>query len=123
MHRVTLTGVLPPGVTGKDVIVARAGQHRHPGAAHPAYGRRLRIKNALIGVEVPRLVQRLRETFAAKDGEDKLATRHTGWKLVWDVRRSRVEVTEGEGGATWSQKVGELPPNVQEIIARGGREK
>ena len=41
----------------------------------------------------------------------------------WDVRRSRVDVVEGEGGKKWSQKVGELPPNVQEIIARGGLEK
>ncbi|KAL2162999.1 hypothetical protein VTH06DRAFT_6835 [Thermothelomyces fergusii] len=80
------------------------------------------INNALMGVEVPRLVQRLRETFKNKDGE-KVLTRRTGWKLVWDVRRSKVIVTEGEGGETWSQKVGELPPNVQEIIARGGLEK
>lgn len=113
------------------------------------------INNALMGVEVPRLVQRLRETFSstannntteastqvkepqlnresldspppakqvAPKGE-KVLTRRTGWKFVWDVRRSRVEVTEGEGGETWSQKVGELPPNVQEIIARGGLEK
>ncbi|KAK4235433.1 mitochondrial Homoaconitase [Achaetomium macrosporum] len=80
------------------------------------------INNALMGVEVPRLVQRLRETFGGKDGE-KALTRRTGWKLVWDVRRSKVTVTEGEGGKTWSQKVGELPPNVQEIIARGGLEK
>lgn len=79
------------------------------------------INNALMGVEVPRLVQRLRETFK---GEDKKAgTRRTGWKFLWDVRRSKVTVTEGEGGETWSQKVGELPPNVQEIIARGGLEK
>lgn len=78
------------------------------------------INNALMGVEVPRLVQRLRETF--KDG-DKALTRRTGWKFVWDVRCSKVTVTEGEGGKTWSQKVGELPPNVQEIIARGGLEK
>lgn len=109
------------------------------------------INNALMGVEVPRLVQRLRETFssAAPEGKsqvsepsnnresldspppaaqaaptnEKVLTRRTGWKFVWDVRRSKVEVTEGEGGATWSQKVGELPPNVQEIIARGGLEK
>lgn len=79
------------------------------------------INNALMGVEVPRLVQRLRETFSA--GDDKAATRRTGWKFVWDVRRSKVTVTEGQGGETWSQKVGELPPNVQEIIARGGLEK
>ena len=76
------------------------------------------VNNALLGVEVPRLVQRLRETFG-----DKTLTRRTGWKLVWDVRRSKVVVTEGEGGETWSQKVGEMPPNVQEIIARGGLEK
>jgi homoaconitate hydratase len=104
-----------------------------------------------MGVEVPRLVQRLREHFSsnnikertdvkesaenkesldspppaqqASPVEEKVLTRRTGWKFVWDVRRSKVSVTEGEGGNTWSQKVGELPPNVQEIIARGGLEK
>ncbi|KAK0667015.1 hypothetical protein QBC41DRAFT_357653 [Cercophora samala] len=81
------------------------------------------INNALMGVEVPRLVQRLRETFKADGEGNKVLTRRTGWKLVWDVRRSKVIVTEGEGGQQWSQKVGELPPNVQEIIARGGLEK
>jgi homoaconitate hydratase len=109
------------------------------------------INNALMGVEVPRLVQRLREKFSGqkveentavkepsqnKDSldspppaqqaspvEEKVLTRRTGWKFVWDVRRSKVFVTEGEGGETWSQKVGELPPNVQEIIARGGLKK
>ncbi|KAL8403733.1 hypothetical protein RB594_008838 [Gaeumannomyces avenae] len=78
------------------------------------------INNALMGVEVPRLVQRLREKFG---GADKALTRRTGWTFLWDVRRSKVTVTEGPGGETWSQKVGELPPNVQEIIARGGLEK
>ena len=78
------------------------------------------INNALMGVEVPRLVQRLRETFGGADG---VLTRRTGWTFLWDVRRSKVTVTEGPGGETWSQKVGELPPNVQEIIARGGLEK
>ncbi|KAH8908385.1 homoaconitase [Coniochaeta sp. PMI_546] len=77
------------------------------------------INNALMTLETPKLVERLRKTF----GKDKKLTRRTGWKLVWDVRRSKVTVTEGEGGETWSQKVGELPPNVQEIIARGGLEK
>jgi homoaconitate hydratase len=109
------------------------------------------INNALMGVEVPRLVQRLREHFSstnvneetdvkepaqnkesldspprarqASPAAEKVLTRRTGWKFVWDVRRSKVFVTEGEGGQTWSQKVGELPPNVQEIIARGGLEK
>ncbi|CAG8971971.1 hypothetical protein HYALB_00003309 [Hymenoscyphus albidus] len=109
------------------------------------------INNALMGVEVPKLVQRLRETFSsttvtaktdvkepslnsesldspptasqASPVEEKVLTQRTGWKFVWDLKRSKVIVTEGEGGATWSQKVGELPPNVQEIIARGGLEK
>lgn len=120
------------------------------------------INNALMGVEVPRLVHRLRETFSepkaqesrqgitelsrnsdplnspsssqdAQQGptelsssgvskHEKLLTRRTGWKLVWDVRRSKIEIQEGEGGPIWSQKIGEIPPNVQEIIARGGLE-
>lgn len=81
------------------------------------------INNALLTLEVPRLVQRLRERFSkGSDGADKQLTRRTGWKFVWDVRRSKVIVTE-DSGETWSQKVGELPPNVQEIISRGGLEK
>ncbi|KAK3498925.1 putative homoaconitase precursor [Neurospora hispaniola] len=78
------------------------------------------INNALMGVEVPKLVQRLREEFGG--GEKTVATRRTGWKLTWDVRRSKVVVEEASG-KKWEQKVGELPPNVQEIIARGGLEK
>lgn len=111
------------------------------------------INNALMTVEVPKLVHRLRETFsttlaqrpkqnvqeepsANKDSLDspppastvapvgeKVLTRRTGWKLIWDVRRSKVVVQEGPNGPTWSQKVGDLPPNVQEIIACGGLEK
>jgi homoaconitate hydratase len=81
------------------------------------------INNALMTVEVPRLVQRLRERFSkGSDGADAQLTRRTGWRFLWDVRRSKVVVTE-DSGETWSQKVGELPPNVQEIIARGGLEK
>ena len=63
-----------------------------------------------MGVEVPRLVERLREAF--KNDDKKLLTRRTGWKLLWDVRRSKVVITESDG-TTWEQKVGELPPNVQ----------
>lgn len=86
------------------------------------------INNALMGVEVPRLVERLRATFgggagSGGEGKQQQLTRRTGWRFVWDVRRSNVTVTEGDAGETWSQKVGELPPNVQEIIARGGLEK
>lgn len=110
------------------------------------------INNALMGLEVPRLVQRLRETFSAKKGEtgteiteptgnkesqqsldspppaptkaaENQLTRRTGWTLVWDVKKSQIQVTEGPGGKQWTEKVGELPPNVQEIIAKGGLEK
>ncbi|EKG21054.1 Aconitase A/isopropylmalate dehydratase small subunit swivel [Macrophomina phaseolina MS6] len=79
------------------------------------------INNALMGVEVPRLVERLRNTFSSQGGEKSL-TQRTGWTFEWDVRRSKVTIQEGPGGEKWSQKVGELPPNVQEIIALGGLE-
>lgn len=95
------------------------------------------INNALMIVEVPRLIQRLRETFAAStetqaktdvtepeankqsldtpkpaeqalpEGE-KVLTRRTGWTLTLDLRRSKVTVKEGENGEEWSQKVGEV---------------
>ncbi|RYP71232.1 hypothetical protein DL771_004924 [Monosporascus sp. 5C6A] len=78
------------------------------------------INNGLMNVEAPRLVQRLRETY--KDDAAKPLTRRTGWKLLWDVHRSKVVITEKDG-SSWEQKVGEVPPSVQEIIARGGLEK
>ncbi|KAF7194318.1 Homoaconitase, mitochondrial [Pseudocercospora fuligena] len=112
------------------------------------------INNALMGVEVPKLVERLRATFnndtsaaigqagkapitePSKNAEsldspppapvsktEKKLTIRTGWTFTWDVRRSQVVIQEGEGGETWTQKVGELPPNVQDIIAKGGLEK
>jgi homoaconitate hydratase len=108
------------------------------------------INNALMGLEVPKLVNRLRETFSTNappaDGaeidepkenhqsldspppapthlQEKTLTRRTGWKVLWDVKKSHIEVQEGEGGRKWVEKVGELPPNVQEIIAKGGLEK
>ncbi|KAJ9157449.1 hypothetical protein NKR23_g756 [Pleurostoma richardsiae] len=82
------------------------------------------INNALVGLEVPRLVERLRAHFSSlpTGTEKRILTRRTGWFLTWDVRRSLVEVTEGPGGETWTEQVGELPANVQEIIAVGGLE-
>ncbi|KAI9767027.1 MAG: mitochondrial Homoaconitase [Geoglossum simile] len=81
------------------------------------------INNALMLLEVPRLVTRLREIFGAPDdSKEQVLTRRTGWNLEWDVQRSKVNVTEADG-TTWSESVGELPPNVQEIIAAGGLEK
>ena len=110
------------------------------------------INNALMGLEVPKLVQRLRATFSSqslpnasqeitepsgnKERQqsldsvpsgptqvyEKVLSRRTGWQLVWDVKRSQIEITEADG-KRWTEKVGELPPNVQEIIAKGGLEK
>lgn len=109
------------------------------------------INNALMGVEVPKLILRLRDTFSnrqsanlkktiqepalnkesldspppaptAKPEGERQLTRRTGWRLIWDVGRSEVIVREGPKGSQWSQKVGDLPPNVQEIIAVGGLE-
>lgn len=112
------------------------------------------INNALMGLEVPKLIHRLRETFseaahsqeadshvtepvgnkeeqqsldspppAVPTPREKQLSRRTGWTLVWDVKKSQIEVREGPNGKTWTEKVGELPPNVQEIIAKGGLEK
>lgn len=66
---------------------------------------------------MPKLVERLREAY--KNDAEKPLTRRTGWKLLWDVRRSQVIITE-QDSTSWVQKVGEMPPNVQEIIAKGG---
>ena len=79
------------------------------------------INNALPLLEVPKLIEKLRQqSFEGKD--EKTLTLRTGWHLEWDVRRSKVTITEASG-EKWSQKVGELPPNVQAIVARGGLEK
>ncbi|KAI5866748.1 mitochondrial Homoaconitase [Durotheca rogersii] len=74
------------------------------------------INNALMSIEMPDLVRHLRETF--KDDPAKPLTRRTGWKLLWDVRRSKVIVTKKDG-SIWERKVGEVPPNVQEIAKAG----
>jgi homoaconitate hydratase len=111
------------------------------------------INNALMGVEVPKLIERLRASFSndnpaaaaskapitePSDNAQSLdspppapqttpkksaLTVRTGWTFTWDVRRSQVIIKEGESGEEWKQSVGELPPNVQDIIAQGGLEK
>ena len=97
------------------------------------------INNALVTVEVPRLVERLREVFSSNNGltssqtieepsrnhesldspppapqisplSEKTLTRRTGWHFTWDVGSSTVTVREGKGGSTWTQSVGALPP-------------
>lgn len=91
------------------------------GSVGNTFGRNA-INNALPLLEIPRLVQRLRETFSTSQ-QEKALTRRTGWTLTWDVRFSKITIQEGKGGPTWSHKVAALPPNLQEIIAAGGLEK
>jgi len=73
------------------------------------------INNALPTLELAELVKRLRARFP-----ESLPTRRTGWSLTWDVRRNIVEINEGPDQPKWNMKVGELSPNIQEIIAAGG---
>ncbi|KAF2858637.1 aconitase iron-sulfur domain-containing protein [Piedraia hortae CBS 480.64] len=107
------------------------------------------VNNALLGLEVPGLIERLRNAFAkqpSKQGKGvnepkgnkqslespppgqvetaapQPLTIRTGWTFTWDVASSKVTVREKDG-KTWEQKIGEMPPNVQEIIAEGGLEK
>jgi homoaconitate hydratase len=75
------------------------------------------INNALLGLESPRLIERLRATF-----KDKIPTRRTGWTLTWDIKRSVIEVQEGPDGEKWEEKVGEFAESLQDIIAKGGLE-
>lgn len=107
------------------------------------------INNALMNLEVPKLIEKLRQTFstastngsqqsmqepsrneesldspqpaatAIPEGEKQL-TRRTGWRLIWNVKNSTVTIQEPEG--QWVEKVGALPPNVQSILASGGLE-
>lgn len=75
------------------------------------------INNALLGLEVPRLVERLRANFPASE---KVPTRRTDWTLTWDISRSTIQVQEGKDGECWEEKVGQFTTNLQEIIAKGG---
>ncbi|KAF5632180.1 aconitase 3-isopropylmalate dehydratase large alpha beta subdomain protein [Fusarium sp. NRRL 25303] len=80
------------------------------------------INHGLVGLELPRLIQRLRAAFP-KDAKNPIPTFRTGWTLEWDVKKGMVHVQEGEGGEKWTEKVGDIPPNVQEIIALGSLEE
>lgn len=76
------------------------------------------INNALLTLELPKLVEMMREQNLAS-GE---LTRRTGWTLKWDVKKSLVTVTNKEGEVVLTQKVGELGENLQDIIIEGGLE-
>jgi homoaconitate hydratase len=82
------------------------------------------INNALLCLEAPFLLEKLRALY--KDKEPAL-TRRTGWKVKWDVKNSVVvveEATEGKigDGKIWEIKVGELGGAVQELFVKGGLE-
>lgn len=79
------------------------------------------INNALLTLEIPSLIEKLRARF--KDTPKEL-TKRTGWFLRWDVPNARIIVTEGflDGNIILEQKVSELSQNLQEIIVRGGLE-
>ncbi|ODV89801.1 hypothetical protein CANCADRAFT_144314 [Tortispora caseinolytica NRRL Y-17796] len=78
------------------------------------------INNALLTLELPDLVSRLRENYRDAPKE---ATRRTGWFATWDVPKSLVVIRDGKTGPViMTQPVGELGRNLQEIIVRGGLE-
>ncbi|KAH3664207.1 hypothetical protein OGAPHI_004558 [Ogataea philodendri] len=77
------------------------------------------INNALLTLEIPDLINMLRDRY--KDSEPEL-TRRTNWFLKWNVPKSLVTVTDAKGAVILEQKVGELGTNLQEIIIQGGLE-
>lgn len=76
------------------------------------------INNALLTLEIPALIDKLREVYAGVDEP----TIRTGWFLKWDVTKAHVIVSDAEGNVILSQKVGELGTNLQDIIVKGGLE-
>ena len=65
------------------------------------------------------LINKLREKFS---GAGKVPTRKTGWILTWDVPTSIVMVKDETGAQVFKQKVGEVGPNLQDLIIKGGLE-
>lgn len=76
------------------------------------------INNALLTLEIPALINKLREVY--KDSDE--LTIRTGWFLRWDVTKAQVTVVDSEGSVILQQKVGELGTNLQDIIVKGGLE-
>lgn len=79
------------------------------------------INNALLTLEIPELIKKLRAKY--QDSPSEL-TRRTGWFLKWDVVNNKVVVTEGSlsGPVVMEQTVAELGQNLQDIIVKGGLE-
>jgi len=76
------------------------------------------INNALLTLEIPALIDKLRQKYAG----DKELTIRTGWFLKWDVPKAQVTVTDADNKVIMQQKVGELGTNLQDIIVKGGLE-
>lgn len=76
------------------------------------------INNALLTLEIPALIDMLREKYL---GSKELTIR-TGWFLKYDVTKALVTVTDASGNSVLQQKVGELGTNLQDIIVKGGLE-
>lgn len=76
------------------------------------------INNALLTLEIPALINKLREKHS---GLSELTIR-TGWFLKYDVTKAQVTVTDSAGEVVLQQKVGELGTNLQDIIVKGGLE-
>ncbi len=77
------------------------------------------INNALLTLQIPELLTKLREQYK---NEKKLPTRRTGWIFNWDVPKSVVTVKNASGDVILKQKVSEVGPNLQAIIVEGGLE-
>lgn len=76
------------------------------------------INNALLTLEIPALINMLREKYV----DSNELTIRTGWFIKWDVTKALVTVTDSEGTTVLEQKVGELGTNLQDIIVKGGLE-
>ncbi|KAK6462684.1 homoaconitase [Scheffersomyces coipomensis] len=75
--------------------------------------------NALLTLEIPSLINKLREIY----NDSKELTIRTGWELNWDIPSAMVTVKDKSNGEViLTHKVGELGTNLQDIIVKGGLE-
>lgn len=99
-------------ILARDIKVVAAGSFSN------IFGRNS-INNALLTLELPELINLLREKYSNSEAE---LTRRTGWKLNWNIPKALVTVSDETGKVILTNKVGELGTNLQEIIVEGGLE-